>query len=308
MRAATAGMDLAKNIAVVLAALVALIILSGTKNSKEQSAKNADEPVQSLAQPIICTDLECVHEGVVKRFSDRNGWGLIVCSIPCKAFANGFRETRRDVRLYRKEKVACSLIVGDTVQFRAVADDDAPGWFKAVDVQRKEAVPSQSRPETETDAFESISKDGCAPSSDPPQDISEEMGLCEQAGVATLIDRQAAGARPVSSQLPHSYDSLSPGHIPSDRKFLWNSCSEPVKGAECKRKEEVVDAEAHADEEKVRPATTPVVARRLVHTHLAVPLSPEKKSEERAFWMRSSRTPSSDGTASSASPVIRSHP
>merc|ERR1711963_1375920 len=41
---------------------------------------------------------------------------------------------------------------------------------------------------------------------------------------------------------------------------------------------------SEGDMERSRPETTPVVARRLVHSHLEVPLNAEHRAQERQFW------------------------
>eukprot|EP00929_Paragymnodinium_shiwhaense_P087157 TRINITY_DN47437_c0_g1_i1.p1 TRINITY_DN47437_c0_g1~~TRINITY_DN47437_c0_g1_i1.p1 ORF type:complete len:253 (-),score=47.28 TRINITY_DN47437_c0_g1_i1:101-859(-) len=66
------------------------------------------------------------YEGVFKRFSEKNGWGLI--SVP------GYH----DVRLYREQRDLLDLSLLEEVDFRVEADSYFPGWFKASDVRRIE--------------------------------------------------------------------------------------------------------------------------------------------------------------------------
>jgi len=73
--------------------------------------------------------------GVVKRFSDRNGWGLI--SVPVAGLPrSGKTPQRQDVRFYRPDKDLLGLKVGDQVVLRAVADPQASGWLRAMDIRR----------------------------------------------------------------------------------------------------------------------------------------------------------------------------
>lgn len=86
--------------------------------------------------------------GVLKRFSERNGWGLIAIDGTdlgrrARDRKNGLRP---DVRLYRAHKEALGLNVGDAVVFRAIPDVDAPAWQMAVDVSRPDEVKYLEQP------------------------------------------------------------------------------------------------------------------------------------------------------------------
>eukprot|EP00811_Abedinium_folium_P014247 NODE_23261_length_674_cov_2.082267.p1 GENE.NODE_23261_length_674_cov_2.082267~~NODE_23261_length_674_cov_2.082267.p1 ORF type:complete len:200 (-),score=42.52 NODE_23261_length_674_cov_2.082267:74-634(-) len=73
------------------------------------------------------------HTGVLTRFSERNGWGLISAG----DYGTSDRSNqRRNVRLYRVDKEALSLDVGATVVFRVVQDPSVPDWLRAIDVSR----------------------------------------------------------------------------------------------------------------------------------------------------------------------------
>jgi len=61
------------------------------------------------------------YQGVMKRFSEKNGWGLL--SVP----------GHRDARIYRAERDSISLAIGEAIDFRVEADTNNAGWFKAVD-------------------------------------------------------------------------------------------------------------------------------------------------------------------------------
>jgi hypothetical protein len=150
-RASAAGGDVAANLVAALAALAALVALSAMSDGGRQKSTQNESPVQpqidKAAQDRAYAELlQHENKGIVKRFSERNGWGLISCDI-CEEASGSAPESknpgqpRRDVRIYRKEAEALSLRVGDVVWFRAVADDDAPGWLKAVSIQRE---PSES--------------------------------------------------------------------------------------------------------------------------------------------------------------------
>merc|ERR1712087_414079 len=60
------------------------------------------------------------------------------------------------------------------------------------------------------------------------------------------------------------------------------SDSMPVRNLHTPSLGESVKAVEDVDPE--RPPTTPVVARRLIHTHLDVKLKPEHRCEENSFW------------------------
>lgn len=79
--------------------------------------------------------------GIVKRFSDRNGWGVIACEDEDLLESSFGKETtknlgsRTDVRFYREDRRAFGLKIGSTVSFNTVKDHDAPGWLRAVNIK-----------------------------------------------------------------------------------------------------------------------------------------------------------------------------
>jgi cold shock CspA family protein len=242
-RASAAGGDVAANCVAALAALAALVALSSMSDGGGDSSAQRESNSQSEkeAQDRVYAEL-LNHEnrGIVKRFSERNGWGLISCEIgetgeEVSATAPDSRnpgQPRRDVRFYRQDAEASSLNVGDVVWFRAEKDEDAPGWLRAVSIQREASIgDSATKPQT-TLAAEIASRD------------SEDTRHIEQTtSQGSMID-----------------DSNREDSAPS------------------------VDGLGKGESERQRPATTPVVARRLVHQHLEVPLGAEHRAEEREFW------------------------
>jgi hypothetical protein len=222
-----------------LAALAALIALSAMSDSGRSTEKLPPQP-----DLVYLALQEGENRGTVKRFSQRNGWGLITCEVPDHQDIDPRSpgEPRRDVRFYRKEKEDLSLNVGDTVTFRAVPDSEAPGWLKVVELQ--------------------LDARACTAAGEVQPSVSEPSNLASE---VAHIGEGALGHEPVPG-----------GDPPED--FLQG---EPA----------LVEATCASDTQSAfssalpeRPTTTPVVARRLVHSQLEVPLSPEQLAEEKAFW------------------------
>eukprot|EP00418_Pyrodinium_bahamense_P007918 CAMPEP_0179121662 /NCGR_PEP_ID=MMETSP0796-20121207/57388_1 /TAXON_ID=73915 /ORGANISM="Pyrodinium bahamense, Strain pbaha01" /LENGTH=244 /DNA_ID=CAMNT_0020820265 /DNA_START=75 /DNA_END=809 /DNA_ORIENTATION=+ len=95
-----------------------------------------------------------LFRGVVKRYSTRNGWGLLTAVETWGEMRaekgqtpGGDTGARRDVRFYRQDLTSLGLAVGDVVTFRVVADTNAPGWSRAVQIRRAAPVgPAEAAP------------------------------------------------------------------------------------------------------------------------------------------------------------------
>lgn len=82
------------------------------------------------------------RQGVVKRYSQKNGWGVIACDEDIQwdpspaAHRRGGRS--RALRFYREDKETLDLSVGDVVQFTAVLDvvEPSSGWLRASQLER----------------------------------------------------------------------------------------------------------------------------------------------------------------------------
>eukprot|EP00927_Polykrikos_kofoidii_P065179 TRINITY_DN60969_c0_g1_i1.p1 TRINITY_DN60969_c0_g1~~TRINITY_DN60969_c0_g1_i1.p1 ORF type:complete len:401 (-),score=68.74 TRINITY_DN60969_c0_g1_i1:237-1310(-) len=72
------------------------------------------------------------YQGVFKRFSKRNGWGLI--SVP----------GGRDVRIHRHVRDSIGLQIGEVINFALRIDPDFPGCYQADDIHRVDVPDTDS--------------------------------------------------------------------------------------------------------------------------------------------------------------------
>lgn len=190
--------------------------------------------------------------GIVKRFSDRNGWGTFTNSKPAHFDPNNKKfELEKDVRFYIADREKHGLEVGDVVTFRAIPDDDAPTWLKAVDICRKEGGPLKYGLEP-LKAKEEKKSEGKQQEKVP---ASGKKGGKERADGRERAEGKEKRSQPKTKERA----SKIADKVPPDYEFS------PGPKAP-------------------RPITTSIVARRLVHTHLEMRLSTEHRMEERAFW------------------------
>mmetsp|Transcript_77919 Transcript_77919/g.141702 ORF Transcript_77919/g.141702 Transcript_77919/m.141702 type:complete len:379 (-) Transcript_77919:76-1212(-) len=249
-----------------LAAIIALSVLLDTSPKKGKSARSTDRSEVNEAF-VAQVDTSAIRHGYIKRFSQRNGWGLISCEELAGPAAQrsapgagkkkrgdhrgDSNRERRDVRVYRADMDAQQLQVGSAVLFRAVPDREAPGWLKAVEVRQHHETSAEEKsaalPESSTTCTSP------AKSEEASQDAASTA-------VPSPESSMAVSAGPSSDSLPQAAPA------PAE--------AEPLQP----------DAAEAAAEDIPRPATTPVVARRLVHSHLQLPLSQESRAEERNFW------------------------
>lgn len=275
--------DIGAHLVSALAALAAIIALSVLLDSSPKKGKSARSPERSEVNEafVLQVDTSVVRHGYIKRFSQRNGWGLISCEelagpAPQRSGFNSGKKkrgdqrgdsdgVRRDVRVYRADMDAQQLKVGSAVLFRAVPDREAPGWLKAVEVRQHHEAPAE---EKSTKLPES-------PSSGASRGLSSESttAVSGSASIDSLSQEPLAPAKaePLQPDSPEAHNVSNPDSAETANPDVVS--------------ETLSDAVHEVDsEEPPRPATTAVVARRLVHTHLQLPLSQESRAEERNFW------------------------
>lgn len=248
MCAYVTGRNVAANIVAALMGIGALVTLTAASDRRKAEAERASAATVSIPQsdsePVVHLDRE--NRGVVKRFSQRHGWGLITCAVSQDLSNSRSKgEPRNDVRFYGRDMEALSLNIGDAVRFRAILDDAAPGWLRATDIQHDDGSGAQEQTKKEHSSANALETEPCLP-------VVEEENCSSAEPLPQAADKQSA-------------------------------CS----AAPAPRLETGVADEPAADEDPVRPPTTPVVARRMLLSHLEVPLSPEQRAEEKAFWKRS---------------------
>jgi len=130
-----------------VAALLVFMALCRLVNTADGAEAKEDHTEEDAA-------LEAIDEqrGVVKRFSDRNGWGLITVGVSggqalqtvaeaAKTTSAQARAARRDVRFYREERDSLGVDVGDAVAFHLRRDDDANGWLCTTKMRRSSRSP-----------------------------------------------------------------------------------------------------------------------------------------------------------------------
>lgn len=125
---------------VIIFAFAAVYVIGSVDESLQKEALSRPAPKSVSAVPHPPTQL---HRGVVKRFSAKNGWGLITDVEVLNTSGNGVEYTKQmaqqrlaDVRFYREDQVALGLGADDSVTFRVTSDTVAAGWLKAVNLQR----------------------------------------------------------------------------------------------------------------------------------------------------------------------------
>eukprot|EP00928_Gymnodinium_smaydae_P032722 TRINITY_DN23628_c0_g2_i1.p1 TRINITY_DN23628_c0_g2~~TRINITY_DN23628_c0_g2_i1.p1 ORF type:complete len:300 (+),score=30.50 TRINITY_DN23628_c0_g2_i1:47-901(+) len=206
------------------------------------------------------------YTGVLKRFSLKNGWGTLA-----PKDLKGAWPGRHDVRIYRKDRDRLDLKVQDVVVFRVATDPSNPGWLVAKDVHRPKLQ---------------VCENEVAPE-------SNGAGNADDAATSVVESYRKEASDTRTSQ---SDDS---GRSPPET-FAWldkdNGYSpDPVR-------EQQSDACSQEDVTLERPASTPVVARRLVHSHLNLRMSQAHRTEEKAFWKQAkqSESPTVATTASAS--------
>lgn len=175
---------------------------------KRASPRNHERRAQVAKNPSVgCADGGGLCRGVVKRFSERNGWGFITCDGPLSARI-------RDVRFYRADKLALRLSVGDAVVFRAVPDTDAPGWLMAKDLQRTGDTAVTGAAAALTAA--SIPKVPAAAEEQEAEEEKGEDGEGEQRSQlrSPSLRQRWAPPQPSSSPLPGALAGVAPGPAP----------------------------------------------------------------------------------------------
>eukprot|EP00408_Alexandrium_pacificum_P016569 CAMPEP_0171201388 /NCGR_PEP_ID=MMETSP0790-20130122/24464_1 /TAXON_ID=2925 /ORGANISM="Alexandrium catenella, Strain OF101" /LENGTH=199 /DNA_ID=CAMNT_0011666785 /DNA_START=60 /DNA_END=655 /DNA_ORIENTATION=- len=166
----------------VIAVFAAVFVVASAK--AEQESKPVRSNSSSTPRPVEKPSTQR-YRGVVKRFSSRNGWGLIkvdeVCGEAEAKSTPGEAGWRPDVRFYRKEQAALGLGVGDVVTFCTVIDEEAPpGWCRAANISRDlqedgQAPEADSQPKPEESAPGDASD--APPSGAPPDSDGGAQGL-----------------------------------------------------------------------------------------------------------------------------------
>lgn len=191
------------------------------------------------------------YVGVIKRFSLKNGWGLITNVKHGDGACNAGRDAGldRDVRFYEADRVAVGLEVGDAVEFGVIQDAAAPGWSRAVDLS----------------IYTGPLLDIVLKLPEPPAPKQQPQ---PQAAPRTL-----AG--------PPPYSAVPAGRMADIGVFRPQVVMPGLfSGA----------PPLPANPPQQRPTTTSIVARRLVHSHLDLKLSAEHRAAERAFWGKPAKT------------------
>lgn len=282
------GGDTSQRFGATVAALLVFMALCRLINTADGAPAVKEDYTEEDAA------LESIAEqrGVVKRFSDRNGWGLITVGVSggralqgvvevAKTSTAQARASRRDVRFYREEKDSLGVDVGDPVAFLLRRDEDSAGWLCATALRRSSRSPEPAAqaplredrkpekpkrhkvPEQQHQVNRRPASQFEQPENADHQRTPSAPGARAGAGHPTgLPGKASAGAGDAGGKVPAVLRAAAAGPREMPAAVLWDGA------------------------ERERPATTPVVARRLVSSHLAVDLTHDQRNEERRFWGR----------------------
>lgn len=102
------------------------------------SAEDGSSAGGSAAEEVKSGEVRL--RGLVKRFSERNGWGLLaVIGATTEAADSPFvSNDHKDVRFYRLDKDLLGLEIGDLLSFATTPDSTIKGWDRAICIDREQ--------------------------------------------------------------------------------------------------------------------------------------------------------------------------